>query len=222
MQYITQLLINITVDIYINNLNNLIMPYFIFDKNRTIKAKKVVDDKLKEKLSKISPTPFPLDFEEVEKTITLTMNDTGKQYDLHSTSKNIKVGNFCIVLQTLGSVAPMWISKCPTAALLIMYIIRHLEMSTNAVEISEKEFCLYANCNRRSFYNALDAVVRPECNHPCAGDSMALLARTTRKSIYVVNHNFIYRGNYDEFVTIYEQKFPDGCKLDSKGRVIID
>lgn len=38
------------------------MPYFIFDKNRTIKAKKAVDDKLKEKLSKISPTPFPLDF----------------------------------------------------------------------------------------------------------------------------------------------------------------
>ena len=36
------------------------MPYFIFDKNRTIKAKKVVDDKLKEKLSKISPTPFLL------------------------------------------------------------------------------------------------------------------------------------------------------------------
>lgn len=51
------------------------------------------------------------------------MNDTGKEYDLHSTSKNIKVGKFCIVLQTLGSVAPMWISKCPTAALLIMYII---------------------------------------------------------------------------------------------------
>ena len=150
------------------------------------------------------------------------MNDTGKQYDLHSTSKNIKVGNFCIVLQTLGSVAPMWISKCPTAALLIMYIIRHLEMSTNAVEIPEKEFCIYANCSRQSFYNALDAVVRPECNHPCAGDNMALLARTNRKSIYVVNHNFIYRGNYDEFVTIYEQKFPDGCKLDSKGRVIID
>lgn len=198
------------------------MPYFIFDKNRTIKAKKVVDDKLKEKLSKISPTPFPLDFEEVEKTITLTMNDTDKEYDLHSTSKNIKVGKFCIVLQTLGSVAPMWISKCPTAALLIMYIIRHLEMSTNAVEIPEKEFCIYANCSRQSFYNALDAVVRPECNHPCAGDNMALLARTNRKSIYVVNHNFIYRGNYDEFVTIYEQKFPDVCKLDSKGRVIID
>lgn len=83
---------------------------------------------LKKKISKISPTPFPLDFEEVVKSITLTMNDTGKQYDLQSTSKNIKVGNFCIVLQTLGSVAPMWIAKCPTASLLIMYIIANLKM----------------------------------------------------------------------------------------------
>lgn len=44
----------------------------------------------------------------------------------------------------------------------------------------------------------------------------------TLKDNYVVNHNFIYRGNYDEFVTIYEEKFPDGCKLDNKGRVILD
>lgn len=198
------------------------MPYFIFDKSRTIKAKKIVDDKLKEKISKISPTPFPLDFEEVVKSITLTMNDTGKQYDLQSTSKNIKVGNFCIVLQTLGSVAPMWIAKCPTASLLIMYIIANLKMSTNAVEIPEKDFCAYAKCSDRQFYRALESVVRPECDHPCEEDNFSLLARTNRKSIYVVNHNFIYCGNYDEFVTIYEQKFPDGCKLDSKGRVIID
>lgn len=31
-----------------------------------------------------------------------------------------------------------------------------------------------------------------------------------------------YRGNYDKFVTLYELKFPNGCKLDSKGRVIIE
>lgn len=116
----------------------------------------------------------------------------------------------------------MWIAKCPTASLLIMYIIANLKMSTNAVEIPEKDFCYYAKCSDRQFYRALESIVRPECDHPCEEDNFSLLARTNRKSIYVVNHNFIYRGNYDEFVTIYEQKFPDGCKLDSKGRVIID
>lgn len=33
---------------------------------------------------------------------------------------------------------------------------------------------------------------------------------------------FETKANYDEFVTLYELKFPNGCKLDSKGRVIIE
>lgn len=116
----------------------------------------------------------------------------------------------------------MWYSKSSTSALLVMFIIKHMKMGTNIIEIKEEDFCLYANCSPKTFYNAIDAVIRPECNHPCTGDTLALLARTTKKGIYVVNHNFIYRGNYDEFVTIYEEKFPDGCKLDNKGRVILD
>lgn len=102
----------------------------------------------------------------------------------------------------------MWYSKSSTSALLVMFIIKHMKMGTNIIEIKEEDFCLYANCSPKTFYNAIDAVIRPECNHPCTGDTLALLARTTKKGIYVVNHNFIYRGNYDEFVTIYEENFP--------------
>lgn len=176
---------------------------------------------LKKKPQKFVPTPFSLDFEEVEKQIVLTLKDN-KEQEFYSTAKNIKVGNFCIVLQKIASVFPMWYSKSSTSALLVMFIIKHMKMGTNIIEIKEEDFCLYANCSPKTFYNAIDAVIRPECNHPCTGDTLALLARTTKKGIYVVNHNFIYRGNYDEFVTIYEEKFPDGCKLDNKGRVILD
>lgn len=177
--------------------------------------------KLEEKAAKVVPTPFSLDFEEVEKQIILTLKDN-KEQEFHSTTKNIKVGNFCIVLQNFGVVAPMWYSKCIMSAYLVAYIIRHLKMNTNIIEIQESEFCAFANCARQSFYNAIDAVIRPECNKPCTGDTLALLARTTKKGIYVVNHNFIYRGNYDEFVTMQEDMFPNGCKLDNKGRVILD
>ena len=89
-------------------------------------------------------------------------------------------------------------------------------------KISEKEFVNWSGISARSFYNAINALLRPALPYPCAGDNLALLAATTKKSIYVVNHNFIFRGNYDEFVTLYELKFPNGCKLDSKGRVIIE
>ena len=58
--------------------------------------------KLEEKAAKVVPTPFSLDFEEVEKQIILTLKDN-KEQEFHSTTKNIKVGNFCIVLQNFHS-----------------------------------------------------------------------------------------------------------------------
>lgn len=135
---------------------------------------------LKKKAAKVVPTPFSLDFEEVEKQIVLTLKDN-KEQEFYSTAKNIKVGNFCIVLQKITSVFPMWYSKSSTSALLIMFIIKHMKMGTNIIEIKEEDFCLYTNCSPKTFYNAIDAVIRPECNHPCTGDTLALLARTTKK-----------------------------------------
>ena len=41
-------------------------------------------------------------------------------------------------------------------------------------------------------------------------------------AVVQIIYYIIFRGNYDEFVTLYELKFPNGCKLDSKGRVIIE
>lgn len=208
---------------HICNIINLIkvMPTLNFASKATKNFAKKYAAKLEEKAAKVVPTPFSLDFEEIEKQIILTLKDN-KEQEFHSTTKNIKVGNFCIVLQNFGVVAPMWYSKCIMSAYLVAYIIRHLKMNTNIIEIQENEFCAFANCARQSFYNAIDAVIRPECNKPCTGDTLALLARTTKKGIYVVNHNFIYRGNYDEFVTMQEDMFPNGCKLDNKGRVILD
>lgn len=215
--------VNVCIYVIINPIINIIkaIPTFNFTSKAAKNLAKKYAAKLEEKAAKVVPTPFSLDFEEVEKQIILTLKDN-KEQEFYSTAKNIKVGNFCIVLQKIASVFPMWYSKSSTSALLVMFIIKHMKMGTNIIEIKEEDFCTYSNCSPRAFYNAIDAVIRPECNHPCTGDTLALLARTTKKGIYVVNHNFIYRGNYDEFVTIYEEKFPNGCKLDNKGRVILD
>lgn len=125
-------------------------------------------------------------------------------------------------MQSIGDMFPYWQNKSVYANLIIAYILKNIQLYGNYVEISEKEFVNWSGISTRSFYNAINALLRPAVPHPCAGDNLALLAATTKKSIYVVNHNFIFRGNYDEFVTLYELKFPNGCKLDSKGRVIIE
>lgn len=198
------------------------MPIFSFNTKARNRAISIIAEKGKEKLDNIVNSPFPIDPEYVDKTITLSLNDTKRKEIFTSTSKKIKLGNYCVTMQDLAKVAPLWLSKSPYAMYLIMYIIGNLKLYSNQIEITHKDFCNYANCSQDSFTRALKAVMRPNTNYPCAGDNLALLAATTRKSIYVVNHNFIFRGNYDEFVTLYELKFPNGCKLDSKGRVIID
>ena len=38
----------------------------------------------------------------------------------------------------------------------------------------------------------------------------------------VVNHNMIFKGNLGEFIAKYKIKYPDGCKVDSNGKIILE
>lgn len=186
------------------------MPQYTFETKAVQKAKELIAAKSCRKLENIIATPFIIDPEYVDKHITIKFEN------------NVKLGNYCICMQSIGDMFPYWQNKSNYIGLIIGYILKHIQLYGNYVEIPEKEFVNYANVRRERFYEALNALLRPAVPHPCAGDNLALLAATTKKSIYVVNHNFIFRGNYDKFVTLYELKFPNGCKLDSKGRVIIE
>lgn len=198
------------------------MPRFSFETRANKKVAEIIAKQSSKKSENIVATPFIIDPEYVDKHITLKIGEPNKEKEFVSTGKQVKLGNYCVCLQAIGDLFPYWVNKSNYASLIIGYIIKNLQLYGNYVEIPEKDFVQYAGIRRERFYEGLNALLRPACPHPCPGDNMALLAATTRKSIYVVNHNFIFRGNYDEFVTLYELKFPDGCKLDSRGRVIID
>lgn len=198
------------------------MPQFSFETKANKRVKEIIADKSTNKVENIIATPFTIDPEYVDKHITIKFESNTKEKEFISTAKQVKLGNYCICMQSIGDMFPYWQNKSVYANLIIAYILKNIQLCGNYVEISEKEFVNWSGISTRSFYNAINALLRPAVPHPCAGDNLALLAATTKKSIYVVNHNFIFRGNYDEFVTLYELKFPNGCKLDSKGRVIIE
>lgn len=198
------------------------MPQFSFETKANKRVKEIIADKSTNKVENIIATPFTIDPEYVDKHITIKFENNTKEKEFISTAKQVKLGNYCICMQSIGDMFPYWQNKSVYANLIIAYILKNIQLYGNYVEISEKEFVNWSGISTRSFYNAINALLRPAVPHPCAGDNLALLAATTKKSIYVVNHNFIFRGNYDEFVTLYELKFPNGCKLDSKGRVIIE
>jgi hypothetical protein len=198
------------------------MPQFSFETKANKRVKEIIADKSTNKVENIIATPFTIDPEYVDKHITIKFESNIKEKEFISTAKQVKLGNYCICMQSIGDMFPYWQNKSAYANLVIAYILKNIQLYGNYVEISEKEFVNWSRISARSFYNAINALLRPALPYPCAGDNLALLAATTKKSIYVVNHNFIFRGNYDEFVTLYELKFPNGCKLDSKGRVIIE
>ena len=198
------------------------MPQFSFETKANKRVKEIIADKSTNKVENIIATPFTIDPEYVDKHITIKFESNIKEKEFISTTKQVKLGNYCICMQSIGDMFPYWQNKSAYANLVIAYILKNIQLYGNYVEISEKEFVNWSGISARSFYNAINALLRPALPYPCAGDNLALLAATTKKSIYVVNHNFIFRGNYDEFVTLYELKFPNGCKLDSKGRVIIE
>lgn len=198
------------------------MPQFSFETKANKRVKEIIADKSTNKVENIIATPFTIDPEYVDKHITIKFESNIKEKEFISTAKQVKLGNYCICMQSIGDMFLYWQNKSAYANLVIAYILKNIQLYGNYVEISEKEFVNWSRISARSFYNAINALLRPALPYPCAGDNLALLAATTKKSIYVVNHNFIFRGNYDEFVTLYELKFPNGCKLDSKGRVIIE
>lgn len=198
------------------------MPQFSFETKANKRVKEIIADKSTNKVENIIATPFTIDPEYVDKHITIKFESNTKEKEFISTAKQVKLGNYCICMQSIGDMFPYWQNKSVYANLIIAYILKNIQLYGNYIEISEKEFVNWSGISARSFYNAINALLRPALPYPCAGDNLALLAATTKKSIYVVNHNFIFRGNYDEFVTLYELKFPNGCKLDSKGRVIIE
>ena len=198
------------------------MPQFSFETKANKRVKEIIADKSTNKVENIIATPFTIDPEYVDRHITISLREESVPKEFISVSKQVKLGNYCICMQSIGDMFPYWQNKSNYIGLIIGYILKHIQLYGNYVEISEKEFVNWSGISARSFYNAINALLRPAVPYPCAGDNLALLAATTKKSIYVVNHNFIFRGNYDEFVTLYELKFPNGCKLDSKGRVIIE
>lgn len=198
------------------------MPQFSFETKANKRVKEIIANKSTNKVENIIATPFTIDPEYVDKHITIKFESNIKEKEFISTAKRVKLGNYCICMQSIGDMFPYWQNKSAYANLIIAYILKNIQLCGNYVEISEKEFVNWSRISARSFYNAINALLRPALPYPCAGDNLALLAATTKKSIYVVNHNFIFRGNYDEFVTLYKLKFPNGCKLDSKGKVIIE
>lgn len=189
---------------YINHLIDKVMRYSFETKANKIYANKVASY-AEEDGAKIIPTKFSLDIEVEEKEILNSIVNNYQVYINKSCTKGIKYS-------ITGELFDLIAYKLRRDTLLLASYIRlNIIYNGNYVEITEKDFMQFSGLQKNCFYNAIGDAINNK-----------IIARTTRKSIYVVNHNMIFKGNLGEFIAKYKIKYPDGCKVDSNGKIILE
>lgn len=87
-----------------------------------------------------------------------------------------------------------------------------IKWCSNKITFTESDITNYAHIDSKTFYIALNELYNEQ-----------IIINTTKKSTYVVNHNYIFRGSMTDFIKIYHDKY-DGLVgfLDDKKRIILD
>lgn len=173
------------------------------------KANKVYANKIskeaEEDAAKIMPTTFSLDIELEEKNILSAITNSYRFAFSRDCVKGIK---FSIAGEIFDLIAPI-LSR--STLLLASFIRLNIVYNSNYIEITEKDYVGFSGLKRDCFYDAINEAIKNK-----------IIARTTRKSIYIVNHNMIFKGDVGEFVAKYKIKYPNGCRLDNAGKVILE
>ena len=97
------------------------------------------------------------------------------------------------------------------ALLLVGYIASKIQFDSNYIDIVERDFGIYSELGKQSYYNAIKELV-----------DIKVLAITNRKSMYVVNHNMIFKGNLEKFIATYNELYRKPCVVDEQGRSVIN
>lgn len=95
---------------------------------------------------------------------------------------------------------------------LFNYICKNLAYMSNVIEFTESAITEYYGIKSHTFYKALQTLYTANVIKP-----------TTRKSVYIVNHNYIFRGNYIEFIQLYKEMYNDkDVIVNEDGKIVLD
>lgn len=102
----------------------------------------------------------------------------------------------------------------PQQVVLLIYISCHLDYNSNVFVADYEQISndLHLSLSRtKNLFTELLAIPNQ------------IIAKTNIAKVYLINHNVLFRGSYDEFIDIYNELY-DGEQacFDDKNRVIID
>ena len=174
------------------------------------KAVKRLRESINEKASKIveniGPTIFDTDIKFEDKPVTSLFNIINTNYQI---SKRTIIGKQYVMLGDELFHHKHLLSR--NAQILIDYICINIGWCSNAITFKESDIMNFHSMGRHEYYNALDELI-----------NINLLRKTTRKSVYIINHNYIFRGSLTDFIQIYTIAYPNPAKVNEDGKIVIE
>lgn len=166
------------------------MPYFDFNNKE---AKKYVAEQIKKitnKVNKVAPTSFPIprvvvvdgEIDYIKKTKDVKIYVEDRSFYLRN-------HRYFLGLDRYNN-TPIRISS--VANLLIDFIMDKIEFDTNLVKFTAKNAAQVIGCKEDTIYECLKEL-----------ENNDIIRFTDIKSVYIINHNAIFKGDLTSFVNLY-------------------
>lgn len=98
------------------------------------------------------------------------------------------------------------------ANIIFIHICKNIDFNSNIIKFTEKDIINEYDISVETFYNGLNVLY-----------NFDVIKATTRKSIYIVNHNIIFKGSIGDFIKEYNKYYENiEVIINDKGKVILE
>ena len=182
------------------------MINYSFNPKVTRRVKEIIAERTAKIVENIGPTVFDTDIQIEDKPITSLFNIINTNYQI---TKKTVIGRQFVMIGMEFLPTKHLLSR--NAQIIIDYICINIAWCSNAIKFTKDDIMLFHNMDDHGYYNALNELI-----------NVNLIRKTTRKSVYIVNHNYLFKGSLHDFVEIYRIAYPEPTKINAEGRIIID
>lgn len=206
------------------NINHVVKPYIIrtfaiinfkyidnmkgysFNFIAVRRAKEELANRAAKVVENIGPTIFDTDIKFDDRPITSLFNIINTNYQI--TKRTIIGKQFTMIGDDF---IPTKHLLSRGAQIIIDYICYNIAWCSNAIKFTKDDIFLFHKMDDHCYYRALDELI-----------NINFLRKTTKKSIYIINHNYLFKGSLHDFVEIYRIAYPEPTKVNEDGKIIID
>lgn len=170
------------------------------------RAKEEIANRTAKIVENIGPTVFDTDINFEDKPVTSLFNIINTNYQI--TKRTIIGKQFTMIGDDF---IPTKHLLSRGAQIIIDYICYNIAWCSNAIKFTMEDIMSFHKMDEHSYYRALDELI-----------NVNFLRKTTKKSVYIINHNYLFKGSLHDFVEIYRIAYPEPAQLNEDGRIIID